>query len=136
MSTTRTLFGTIHHGGQCRDDYANIEIYDQPPSGGSPIKLQRPALRSFLQTERRLDKTISLTGSWRSCALQRELYARDSNRYAHPDVTLHTRGLAIDVSQAQSSRKLRKIRRLLTELGWHQVRPDDEPWHYSFWLIG
>ena len=135
MSTRDTPFGRIYFGGECKDDYPNIVIYDQPPKGGRPIKLQRSACRSFREAERRLGKLILLTGSWRSCAYQRELYELDDDRYAHPDVTLHTRGLAVDVSTAQSKRRLRKIRRHLTDLGWKQVRPDDEPWHYSYVLM-
>jgi LAS superfamily LD-carboxypeptidase LdcB len=133
VTKAKTPTGVIFYGGPCKDDYANMRIYDQPPKGGSPIKLQGPALRSLKDAEKKLGKPIYLTGSWRSCAYQRELYTRDPKRYAHPDGTFHTRGLAIDVSQSQSKTKLARIHSLLTKRGWKQAR-SDEPWHYSYWI--
>lgn len=139
MTTTPTPYGPIFHGGPCDDDYENIVLYDQ---GGdrAVIKMQRPAIKSFKEAEEAITRKfgrkqfILLTGSWRSCELQRQLFASDPNRFAHPDTTLHTRGLAIDVSQNQSSLKLKRIHTALTNRGWNRVRPDDEPWHYSFHL--
>lgn len=133
MTDTKTPYGIIHHGGPCKDDYDNINIYHQKGTGDA-IKLQGPALRSFREAENKIGKPIVCTGTWRSCRLQRELYSSDSSRFAHPDVTLHTRGLAIDVSTGLSFLRRRRIRGALLARGWHQVRPDDEPWHYSFWL--
>lgn len=137
MTEAKTPYGVIFYGGTCRDDYPNMALYDQPPAGGSPIKLQKPAMLSFKEAQQRLGKGkyIYLTGSWRSCAFQRELYNRDPRRYASPEGTLHTRGLAIDVSMNQSWLKRRNIKRILTNLGWKQARPD-EPWHYSYWVPG
>lgn len=141
MTDARTPYGVIHFGGACRDDYPTIRLYDQPPRGGAPVKLQRPALRALRAAETRYGKrtgrpngwrAIALTGSWRSCAYQRQLYARDPRRYAHPNATAHTRGLAIDVSTAQPNQAI--IRACLRAEGWRQVRPDDEPWHYSYWI--
>lgn len=143
MTDAQTPTGVIHYGGVCRDNYENITLYDQPPPGGAPIKLQQAALRAFRNAERdfaprwskkrkRQGRPIRLTGSWRSCAYQRELYHRDSHRYAHPDTSAHTRGLAIDVSTAQP--RQRRIKRVLRKHGWKQVRPDDEPWHWSYWI--
>ena len=147
MTDMKTPNGAIHYGGQCKDDYPNIRLYDQPPAGGSPIKLQGPALRAFKAAEIRYAKRsgwsaarikrvggrpIALTGSWRSCAYQASLYAKDSRRYASPNVGVHTRGLAIDVSTAQPNQAV--IRACLKAEGWVQVRPDDEPWHYSYFV--
>ncbi|MGH2634560.1 MAG: hypothetical protein ACRDHU_00170 [Actinomycetota bacterium] len=134
-----TPTGVIHYGGPCRDDYDNIEVYDQPPEGGSPIKLQKAALEAFRGAERAYgvatdrpsgERRIQLTGSWRSCSYQRELFAKDPARYADPDVTGHTRGIAIDVSTAVPNPEL--IARCLRENGWTRTRPDDEPWHWSY----
>jgi len=145
MMDTRTPYGIVHWGGACKDDYANIRLYDQPPAGGSPVKLQGPALRAFKAAEVRYAKRtgwsakrierdggrpIALTGSWRSCAYQTQLYRSDSKRYASPNVTLHCRGLAVDVSTAQPNQAI--ISGCLKAEGWVQVRPDDEPWHYSY----
>ena len=140
MTSTQTKYGIIFHGGPCKDDYDNIVLYDQ---GGSniPVKLQRPAMKSFKEAEQAISRKfgskqrILLIGnSWRSCAFQRECWEKDPSRFAHPDVGLHTRALAIDVNQNQSALKRRRIHTALTNRGWKQVRPDDEPWHYSFWL--
>jgi hypothetical protein len=138
-----TSFGTITYGGPCKDDYVGMQIYDQPGSG-TPVKLQGPAMRSFRAAEeratprwlRRKDRVrpIILTGSWRDCDYQKVLYVRDPNRYAKPEVTAHCRGLAIDVSTKQGLFRRRKIHRALTRNGWRQVRPDDEPWHYSYFV--
>jgi hypothetical protein len=125
-------WGRIRCGGRCKDDYARIRLYDQPPQGGSPIKLQAAALASFKAAEKAVGFTIVLTGSWRACSYQRELYAADESRYAPPDKTAHCRGLAVDVSTALSAPKQKKLCAALLARGWHQARPTDEPWHYSF----
>ncbi len=138
MTTYRTHYGPIHAGGRCKDDYDNIRLYHQP-GRGSPIKLQGPAMRSFKACERRYaeltrpkhkSRPINCTGTWRACSYQRELYSRDSKRYAHPDSTLHTRGLAIDVVNPVPQ----LVRRILLAHGWKQSRPMDEPWHFSYHL--
>jgi hypothetical protein len=129
----RTEFGSIICGGRCRDDYARIEIYHQVP-GQRWVRLQRPALDSFREAENKLGFAIFLTGSSRTCELQTALYMGDQNRFAHPDKTAHCRGLAIDVSTSMSQAKQTAIRRALKNRGWHQSRPDDEPWHHSFGL--
>ncbi len=124
-------WGRIICGGTCRDDYARIEIYHQVP-GVRYVKLQRAALHSFQAAEQVLGFPILLTGvAWRSCAVQRSLWLSDKARYAHPDVTAHTRGLAIDVDQGQSAVRLAKIHKALIYRHWHQSRPD-EPHHLSF----
>jgi hypothetical protein len=118
----------IRCGGPCRDNYFRIVIHDEQ---GQIVKLQRAAWESFAAAESYLGFQIVLTGSWRSCAYQRELYAKDHARYAPPDKTAHCRGLAIDVSTALPPHHQTAIRSALTARGWHQARPD-EPWHYSF----
>lgn len=147
MTDYHTRYGTIHYGGVCVDDYPNIIQYDQPQTGGIPIKLQAPAMRAFQEAEEqvqrrrirklhapRADKKfrpIVCTGTWRSCELQAELYARDPHRYAAPNSTGHTRGIAIDVSTAMGLVFKRKVHKALIKIGWEQARPD-EPWHYTW----
>jgi len=140
MTDAKTPYGVIHYGGACKDNYPNIRLYDQPPAGGSPVKLQAAAMRAFKAAEVRYGKrtgrkwrAIPLTGSWRSCAYQAELYRRDSKRYASPSGTLHTRGLAIDVSTSAPNQAF--MRAALKAEGWKQAR-SDEPWHYSYWISG
>jgi hypothetical protein len=139
VTDTRTPRGIIHYGGRCVDDYDNLSIYDQPPAGGAPIRLQAPALRAFKAAERTYGKhrpagrrSIILTGSWRSCELQRALHDSDPARFAHEDTSLHPRGLAIDVAMPLPF----GVRHALIEQGWKQARPDDEPWHFSWWTVG
>lgn len=125
------IWGRILCGGACEDDYGRIELYKQTPQRF--IKLQRAALKSFQAAEDALGFKILITGSgWRSCSLQRELWWSDKGRFAHPDTTGHTRGLCIDVDQNQSPTRRRAIDKALAYRHWHQSRPIDEPWHYSF----
>lgn len=148
MTDTKTPYGTIHWGGDCRDDYPNFVTYDTG-GGNTVITLQRPAMRALWAAQVRYAKRVGwsekrleenprgrpiqmLVGTNRTCATQWRLYREDSKRYAHPNTTLHTRGLALDVSQAQPNLEI--IYRALASEGWKRVRPDDEPWHWSYWI--
>jgi hypothetical protein len=147
-----TEYGVIYRSEQCRDDWRNIETYDQQ-GGHSLITLQKPAILSLkaaeqtlyrrlhpIDAERRkrrgkppgVEPIIVLPGSKRTCELQASLYAKDPQRYAPPNAGVHTHGLAIDVSQAQRRRKLNLTYKVLAGHGWTRTRPDDEPWHWSF----
>jgi hypothetical protein len=140
MTTTMTPYGPVHHGGACDDSYPNIETYEQQPIkrfDPPTVKLQGPAIKALRAAERAYAKrtrpwmrkrTIPTTGSWRSCAFQTAQYASDSQRFAHPDTTLHTRGLAIDVDTRYLNETVKKV---LRRHGWTQARPVDEPWHFS-----
>jgi hypothetical protein len=132
-----TPTGPVYYGGVCRDDYPNIRIstFYVGPKGRhitrpAPIKLQLPALLSLQAVEEHLGVQIHVTGTWRSCSYQTELYRSDPSRYAPPDVTAHCRGLAIDV--ATTDPNFAAITRTLAAHGWHRVRPTDEPWHNSY----
>lgn len=122
-----TRWGVVYRADVCRDDWGNIV---EKVRDGYRLKLQRPALKSYRAAEAAIGREIVLTGSWRACSTQAALYKQDPNRFAHPNSTLHTQGLAIDVSTAQPDQA--RIREVLTRRGWHQSRPVDEPWHYSF----
>lgn len=141
MTTKQTEYGKVHFGGPCKDDYDNIQLYDQKRKGWPPLKLQSPAIASLKACEERWAKLttpwkkrrqIRVTGTWRSCALQSQYYASDSDRYAHPDSTLHTRGLAIDIHTGFLPSPI--LFRILRNHGWNQARPDDEKWHWSYEL--
>lgn len=152
-------WGTVYRQDWCKDDHENMVIYDQPPRGGATITLQGPAIKSFKDAEeafyRRttglgrwrpglppkferkngdLFRPIYLTGSIRSCNQQKLLYASDQKRFADPDKTLHTQGLAIDVHMDWLNR-FPMIRTFLKARGWVQSRPSDEPWHFSFGFL-
>ncbi len=140
-----TQYGFIRYGGLCRDDYRSLVVYDQG-GGNTILELQRPAMEAFWAAEVRYAKRCGWTaarikrnggrgrpikvlpGTNRTCATQARLYYSDPNRYARPEITGHTRGLAIDVDQSQPS--LDKINAALRAEGWTQAR-SDEPWHYS-----
>lgn len=130
----KTEFGRIAvPDGPCKDNYDLIERFSHD---GQVIILQRGAMESYKdacraygnRTRGSAFRIIHCTGTARSCDLQRQLYNSDPQRFAHPDVSLHCRALAIDV--ATPVPKL--VRQLLMHRGWKQVRPDDEPWHFSY----
>lgn len=141
MAIYFTRYGVIYHSPLCKDDWRNIETSDQylkesgsdlwRPRSGPDVTLQRAALKSFKVAEAKADQEIILTGSIRSCAQQAQLYHMDPQRFASPNTTLHTQGLAIDVNTDHLDRT---VRNALTLCGWKQARPDDEPWHFSYHL--
>ena len=144
----KTPYGYVRYGGPCRDSYPSFRTLDQFPEndGNVVLTLQGPAMRAFKAAQVRYAKRswsakrfkanpdgrpiIILAGTNRSCATQRALYASDPNRYANPNVTGHTRGLAIDRSNAQPYLSI--VDQCLAAEGWNRTRPDDEPWHWSF----
>ena len=85
----------------------------------------------------RVFRPIILTGSIRSCETAQKLFLTNGkfgnppNRYANPAISLHPHGLAIDVHTGWLSSLIRSI---LVNHGWKQARPDDEAWHFSFFL--
>lgn len=145
----RTPYGIIHYGPECKDDYKNFVTYNQA-GPHTIITLQRPAMKSFWAAEIRYAKKLGwsdkrieenggrgrailvLPGTNRTCETQLRLWREDPDRYAHPDTTGHTRGLALDLDQRQPN--LNIIHRALKEEGWEWVRPDDEPWHCSYFV--
>ena len=120
--------GRIRLGGLCKDDYARLVVNHRD---GRVLMLQGAAMDAYLDAERTLGFEIVVTGSHRSCAQQTQLHNSDPQRFADPDGSYHCRGLAVDVSQAQSAAKLKEIHRVLSHRRWYRARPD-EPWHYSF----
>jgi len=136
----QTKYGTVFHRSKCKSDWPNI-VTKERHRHGKPVPytkmtLQEPALLSIRDVEKALSRPwkryyVRVTGTIRTCEYQAALYASDPSRYAHPNSTLHTHGLAIDVHTTYLSEKLRKA---LLAHGWHQSRPDDEPWHFSFRL--
>lgn len=136
-----TRFGTVFRlVGGCKDDWKNVVTsrYYRKPSGlirrrlrPVPITLQKPAMDALRKAEERAGMEITVTGSRRTCALQAELYARDSHRYAPPSVGLHCQALAIDQNMDNQTAKP-ATKEALLHVGFTQSRPTDEPWHWSF----
>ena len=136
-----TRWGVVFHRPTCKDNWKNIISAVSRRKNGDVIpytalKLQEPAVKSIRAVERDLSRPwkkfyVRVTGTHRTCAFQRECWNSDPVRYAPPNSGLHTHGLAIDVHTGYLSAKLKKA---LLKHGWHQSRPDDEPWHFSFRL--
>jgi hypothetical protein len=139
VTTIPTKYGDVYrYVGGCKDDYDNIVtssyyrrygvIFKKRPVA---ITIQRPALKALRAAEKRLGRQIVVTGSARSCEYQAELYRKDPSRYAAPSVGVHCQALAFDVTTADPELKT-KVRAALYAEGFHQSRPDDEPWHFSY----
>ena len=141
VSRKQTKYGIVYRSTTCKDDWPNMRTMKVC---GQQLHMQLPAIRAYRQacvlfaeksgwTDKRIKheggRAILLTGSWRSCRLQAQLYASDSSRFASPNGTLHTQGLAIDVSTALAD--FGKAHAALEEIGWTRAR-SDEPWHHSW----
>jgi hypothetical protein len=145
----KTPYGFIYYGGPCRDNYRNFRTYDAEPKGtGLIVTLQGPAMRALIAAQQRYARQsgwtkeriarnpdgrpiILLPGTNRTCATQAALYKNDSDRYADPRYTGHTRGLAIDRSNEQPNLVI--VDRCLAAEGWERAR-SDEPHHWSYFV--
>jgi hypothetical protein len=142
MSQMKTSTGIVFNATRCRDDWPTMRTQKVL---GQQLHMQLPAIRAYRLacrefadrsgwTPARIKRTggrpILLTGSWRSCDLQRQLHASDPGRFADPDGSLHPQGLAIDINTQQPD--FDKAHAALDDIGWHRARPDDEPWHHSW----
>ena len=141
VSQKQTKYGIVYRSTTCKDDWPNMRTMKVC---GQQLHMQLPAIRAYRQAcvlfaqrsgwmdkriKREGGRAILLTGSWRSCRLQAQLYASDSSRFASPNGTLHTQGLAIDVSTALAD--FPKALASLMEVGWFFPRAD-EIWHRSW----
>lgn len=140
-----TKYGIVYHSSVCKDNWSNIIVVQKyrKPNGDlidrpKELKMQRAAIKSLKAVEDKLGQQVKTTGSWRSCSEQWALYRSDSSRFAHPNTTLHTQGLAIDVNMVWrgelTNAEVNRFEDLMRKHGWKQARPDDEPWHWSFKL--
>jgi len=140
-----TKYGTIHVStpGPYKA-YENLNTYVQ--TAQRHVLLQGPALRAFKAAELRITpkwmkrkgkvRHILITGvGYRDYALQKQLWQSDPGRYANPDYSMHCEGLAVDVDQGQSTRRLNTIRKALLLEGWH-YGVSGEPWHASYTVTG
>ncbi len=136
-----TPTGPAFRSSTCRDDYENMRT---AKVCGQVLHMQLSGLRAYREACRlfakrsgwsaaRIKRTggrpILLTGSWRSCALQRHLHDLDPKRFADPDGSLHPQGLAIDVDTGTPD--FEDAHKALASVGWRRARPD-EPWHHSW----
>lgn len=141
MTTIQTKYGPAHNSETCRDDWPNMRsqtiLGQKLHMQLSALRAYRAACREFAQrsgwSPERIKRTggrpILLTGSWRSCDLQRQLHDDDPKRFADPNGSLHPQGLAIDVSTIMPD--FDKAHAALAHVGWTRAR-SDEPWHHSW----
>ena len=135
MTVYKTRYGPVYHREKCKSDWRNIVTVDHKKPW-TRYTLQRPAVKSLHAVARDLGsfwkpQWVRVTGTHRTCSFQLSKWREDPSRFASPNGTLHTHGLAIDVHTGFLNEKIRKS---LLRHGWHQSRPDDEPWHFSFRL--
>ena len=132
MTTYSSHYGDVHTNDACKDDWNNIVLYHQDAQ--RVVKLQKPAMESFKECEKKLGHKIHITGyGWRSCSSQLELWRSNSARYANPNGSMHCDGLAIDLDTTDPH--FAENKRTLLNHGWHFPRPD-EGWHVSFRVSG
>lgn len=141
----KTEYGVIHVSSPGPfSKYDNINVYHQTAS--RVVQLQGPALRAFKAAELRITpkwmkrkgkvRHILITGvGYRDYDLQRQLWLSDPGRFANPDYSMHVEGLAVDVDQSQSYRRLQRIKKALLLEGWH-YGVSGEPWHASYTVTG
>ena len=142
ITTYETRYGTVFHSSVCKDDFQNVvtkTVKRRGPGGYSvTYRLQAPAIASLRAVAKDIggpfrQLPVKVTGTSRTCAYQASLYAKDPSRYASPNSTLHTQGLAIDVD-TNFLHDHPEAKASLLAHGWNQSRPVDEPWHFSFRL--
>jgi hypothetical protein len=145
LESKSTKFGTVYRlVAGCRDSYSSITTSKnyRKPSGlvkwrkrTQAITMQKPAILALRVVEAHLGMEVVVTGSFRTCATQAALYAKDPKRYAPPSVGLHCQALAIDVNttwrDALTTKQEEEFVKLMAQVGFTQARPD-EPWHFSF----
>ncbi len=99
-------------------------------------QLDMDAAASKARIDAKLGKVIpaaSCNDAYRPISTQAEGYARDPNRFAHPSKGLHVVGLAFDI---HADFNTPDVYQAFREDGWHQTRPIDEPWHWSYGVRG
>ncbi len=75
----------------------------------------------------------SCNDAYRPIAVQAQGYANNPSRFASPEKGLHVVGLAFDI---HSDYNKPDVYQAFREEGWHQTRPIDEKWHWSFGVRG
>lgn len=99
-------------------------------------KLDVDAAASKARIDKMLGTVIpaaSCNDAYRDYATQAAGYAENPNRFANPDKGLHVVGLAFDIHSQYNNPKTWAA--FLSE-GWHQTRPIDESWHWSYGVRG
>ena len=136
-------------GGDWPDDPSNLVSIGQ----GSH-KLAAPAAASFSRVEQAFGRQITITGGYRSVAIQRANYEKDPSRFAAPGDSAHGEGRAVDVNlgavgvgNQASDPKLwdrdatwKRLNTAFMAEGWCNFQYKNgttkgrtsEPWHWSY----
>ncbi len=104
-------------------------------------QLDMDAAASKARIDTKLGKVIpaaSCNDAYRSFAIQAQAASRGETingkpRFADPNKGLHVVGLAFDI---HSDFNNADVYQAFREDGWHQTRPIDEPWHWSYGVRG
>lgn len=124
------------------------------PIGQGGHRLAAPAAAAFKQAERLYGRTITVTDSYRSAAVQAAGRRSDPSRFATAENSAHVQGLAVDVNLSAlglnpmgsnpsswlANAGYLKLYRAMQLAGWcnYQVTNNTtngrtpEPWHFSF----
>lgn len=95
-------------------------------------RLAPDAAAAFRLAEQRFGRTIWVTDSYRSYAVQAAGHAADPNRFGSPDTSRHVSGEAIDVHTGKIRPDDPQLVNALTSAGWCHTKRPDEPWHWSY----
>lgn len=115
---------------------ANREMAPTPVPIQPHGQLDKAAAASKARIDRKLGYVVppaSANDAYRPYATQAAGYARDPERYANPNKGLHVVGLAFDI---HSDFNTPEVYNAFRQEGWHQTRPGDEPWHWSYGVRG
>lgn len=99
-------------------------------------QLDMAAAASKARIDKKLGYVVppaSVYDAYRPYSTQAAGYARDPERYANPNKGLHVVGLAFDI---HSDYNKPEVYQAFREEGWHQTRPIDEPFHWSYGVRG
>lgn len=98
------------------------------------MSLAAPAATAYGRASSMFGQPIPITSGYRSFERQAAAYAKDQERFAPPDKSLHVKGLAIDIDSSRAKYNDPKLVSALTRSGWAQVGSD--VLHWSFGIRG
>ncbi len=107
------------------------------PIPNQPTKLMTfAAMTSFMQVQAQYGQTIWLDNTYRSFQSQKDAYAKDPNRYAKPETSLHVKGLALDINGNKTNANDPLLHKAFKDHGWFNVSKSSGPLHWSYGVAG
>lgn len=129
---TGTYGGNIPRLRQIANREIPPTLVDIKPCG----KLDIDAASSKARIDAKLGYVVpaaSCNDAYRPINIQAQGHANNPGRFADPNKGLHVVGLAFDIHSDYNNSEVYQAFR---EEGWHQTRPLDERWHWSFGVRG